>query len=457
MAGDKGAAARVFSVEDVARHNTPADCWVIVRGRVYDVTAWAPKHPGGDLLFVKAGGDCTQLFDSYHPLSARRVLEKYYIGDAAPPPGGWTTYADDLDDGQFYEVLKSRVYKFMKENKLDPRWAPAMYVKSFLILATVAVSFYAAFFYFTNPLTCLVCAVVNGIAMAEVGVSIQHDANHGAYASSPAICHLMGLTLDVFGGASSFMWKQQHVVGHHAFTNLHDNDPDIRVSEKDVRRVTSFQPWHGYQKYQHIYLALLYGLLALKSVLLDDFTALLEGKIGPVKIAKFTARENAEFWSGKALFAAYFVGLPLLASPHSLAKLALLWLTAEACTGWTLAFMFQVAHVVPDVKYIKKEADGTVKLGWAEAQVATSADFSHGSSFWTHLSGGLNYQVVHHLFPGICHVHYPKIAPVVMQTCKEFGIPYTVYPTFGNALSAHFKHLKNVGSGVVVPSLATVG
>lgn len=71
MAGDKGAAARVFSVEDVARHNTPADCWVIVRGRVYDVTAWAPKHPGGDLLFVKAGGDCTQLFDSYHPLSAR--------------------------------------------------------------------------------------------------------------------------------------------------------------------------------------------------------------------------------------------------------------------------------------------------------------------------------------------------------------------------------------------------
>lgn len=202
--------------------------------------------------------------------------------------------------------------------QLDPRWAPAMYVKSFLILATVAVSFYAAFFYFTNPLvglppapldpdrlpsvshlypsctlplwrhphltpppgmsqTCLVCAVVNGIAMAEVGVSIQHDANHGAYASSPAICHLMGLTLDVFGGASSFMWKQQHVVraplrpaltapllpchlidaddaalisaqvGHHAFTNLHDNDPDIRVSKKDVRRVTSFQPWHGYQ------------------------------------------------------------------------------------------------------------------------------------------------------------------------------------------------------------------
>lgn len=65
---------KAFSLEEVAKHNGPADCWVIVRGRVYDVTAWVPKHPGGDLIFVKAGKDCTQLFDSYHPLSARRVL-----------------------------------------------------------------------------------------------------------------------------------------------------------------------------------------------------------------------------------------------------------------------------------------------------------------------------------------------------------------------------------------------
>jgi len=453
---DAAKSAKVFSVEDVARHNSSDDCWVIVRGKVYDVTAWGPKHPGGDLLFVKAGGDCTQLFDSYHPLSARRVLEKYYIGEAEVPAGGWVEYAEDLDDGQFYEVLKSRVYKYMKDNKINPRWAPAMYVKSFLILSTVALSFYGTYFYFQNLLLCLLCAVINGVAMAEVGVSIQHDANHGAYSESPAVCHWMGWTLDIVG-ASSFMWKQQHVVGHHAYTNLHDNDPDIRVSAKDVRRVTSYQPWHSYHRYQHIYLALLYGLLAIKSVLVDDFAAIADGKIGPVKISKFTSRENLEFWSGKAIFGAYYVLLPLLTSPHSFGKLLLLWLTAEACTGWMLAFMFQVAHVVPDVKYIKREADGKVKYGWAETQVVTSADFSHGSSFWTHMSGGLNYQVVHHLFPGICHIHYPRIAPIVLETCKEFGIPYTVYPTYGKALSAHFQHLKTVGTGTVIPSLATVG
>lgn len=70
-------------------------------------------------------------------------------------------------------------------------------------------------------------AVLLGVFMAEVGVSIQHDANHGAYSPRNFWCHTMGLSLDLVG-ASSFMWKQQHVVGHHAYTNLHDYDPDIR-------------------------------------------------------------------------------------------------------------------------------------------------------------------------------------------------------------------------------------
>ncbi len=60
-----------YTLKTVAQHNTPDDCWLIVRGKVYDVTGWAAQHPGGNMIFVKAGGECTQLFDSYHPLSSR--------------------------------------------------------------------------------------------------------------------------------------------------------------------------------------------------------------------------------------------------------------------------------------------------------------------------------------------------------------------------------------------------
>lgn len=454
--GEPVAGARAFTTAEVAGHDSAADAWVIVRGKVYDVTAWVPRHPGGDLILVKAGKDCTQLFESYHSLVARRTLEKYYIGDVASPADGWIEYEDDTQDGKFYSVLKQRVEKYMKDNKINPRWAPAMYVKSALILGTLFTSFYGGFFYFSSMPVCLVCAVLMGAAMAEVGVSIQHDANHGAYSSNRSICHWMGWMLDVVG-ASSFMWKQQHVVGHHAYTNLHEVDPDIRVSAKDVRRVTSWQPWHYHQRFQHIYLGVLYGLLAIKSVLVDDFAALSEGKIGPVTISRLTGREKLEFWGGKLLFMLYFVVLPLVSSHHSLGELVALWVVSELVAGWMLAFMFQVAHVTPDVEYVRRDSSGRVARGWAELQAATSADFSHGSFFWTHMSGGLNYQVVHHLFPGICHVHYPKIAPIVLDTCKEFNVPYCVYPTFGAALGAHFRHLRNMGAGRLIPSLSTVG
>lgn len=89
-------------------------------------------------------------------------------------------------------------------------------------------------------------AVLLGVCMAEVGVSIQHDANHGAYSKNSWLEYTLGTTLDVIG-ASSFMWKQQHVVGHHTYTNVEGLDPDIRVKDPDVRRVSQHQPWQSYQ------------------------------------------------------------------------------------------------------------------------------------------------------------------------------------------------------------------
>jgi len=443
-----------FTPEEVSRHRQPNDCWVSVDGKVYDVTSWVPRHPGGDLIFVQAGKDCTHLFNSYHPYSARKTLEKFYVGDLVDT-AETDLYEDDGTGEKFYAVVKDRVAKYFRDNKINPRVSIEMYVKTAVIFATLVICYYGAFFLKSSLGVSLLFAVGLGVAFAEVGVSIQHDANHGAYSTSPAVNHFMGLALDLVG-ASSFMWKQQHVVGHHAYTNLDGMDPDIRVTDKDVRRVTQHQPWHSYQRYQHLYLALLYGLLSLKSVLVDDFAALSEGRIGPVAISKLTARESAEFWLGKSVFFAGYVAAPLAFSPHSAARLLLVWIISQFVIGWLLAFMFQVAHVTPDVAFLRG-GSGAAKRGWGESQVATTADFCHGSWLWTHFSGGLNYQVVHHLFPGVCHMHYPKIAPIVLETCREFGVPYVVYPTFGKALMAHFRHLAEVGAGHSIPSLATVG
>lgn len=113
--------------------------------------------------------------------------------------------------------------------------------------------------------------------------------------------------------------------------------------------------------------------------------------------------------------------------------------------------------MVEEVDFLQKGSDGVIEGSWAEQQIKTSADFCHGSFFWTHFSGGLNYQIEHHLFPGVMHTHYPAIAPIVQKIAHKHGLRYTVFPTVFSALASHFKHLKNVGAEAVVPSMHTIG
>ena len=141
--------------------------------------------------------------------------------------------------------------------------------------------------------------------------------------------------------------------------------------------------------------------------------------------------EKAVFWGGKLSYAAYMLALPLLFGAHSGGTTASLYLVSQLVAGWTLSIMFQVAHVVEKADFpVAHGVGGTahVDKGWAAAQVATTADFSHDSWFWTHFSGGLNHQVEHHLFPGICHVYYPHLQPIVKATCEEYGVQYNSYP-----------------------------
>ena len=156
------------------------------------------------------------------------------------------------------------------------------------------------------------------------------------------------------------MWRQQHVVGHHAYTNVEGVDPDIRCSpEKDIRRVNEHQPHEAYHPLQHVYLFFAYGLLSFKSCFADDFNAYASGRIGWVKVAKFTWGEAAAFWGTKLIWAFYYLYLPAAYSKHSGMRIAALITVTEMITGWLLAFMFQVAHVVGDVRFFKLS-----KVGW---------------------------------------------------------------------------------------------
>lgn len=441
-----------YSLEEVSKHNTPNDCWLIIWGKVYDVSAWVPHHPGGNMIFVRAGKDSSQLFESYHPLYVRKLLGRYYIGevDEVANDSLQQSTVEYYESGTepFYLTLKERVEAYFEKNKVNPRVHPNMLPKSILVIAGYMLFFYITFFGLQSFALSVLSALAMGYFAAQIGLSIQHDANHGAYSNVNWFGYLMSTSLD-FLGASSFMWRQQHVVGHHSFTNVDNYDPDIRVKDPDLRRVTSQQPIQKYHSFQHIYLGALYGLLALKGVLLDDFAAYISGSIGPVKIPKMTNLETGVFFGGKILYTIYMFVLPSLFSHHSIFQRAVLYVTSQLVCGWTLAFLFQVAHVVPKADFpVVDSSHGRPKVhqGWAAMQVRTTTNFSTNSMLWTHLSGGLNYQIEHHLFPSVCHLHYPSIHPIVKAVCEEFNVPYYSYPSFWAALEAHFAYLKKVGS-----------
>ncbi|XP_002988231.2 acyl-lipid (8-3)-desaturase [Selaginella moellendorffii] len=447
MADTRGAA--IYRLEDVKAHDSAEDCWLVIAGKVYDVTSWVPSHPGGSMIYLQAGRDSTHLFDSYHPLYVRKLLSRYYIGDFQDENYDNIQYMQPFEE-KFYTTLKERVESFFDKFKLDARVHPHMFLKSALIFVGLTFCYYTTFYRQQHFLFSLFSAAGMGFFIAEIGLSIMHDANHGAYSRYPLLGYIMGASLDIVG-ASSFMWKYQHVVGHHSFTNVHNYDPDIRVKDPDIRRVTSKQPWHDYHMYQHVYLAILYGLLALKSIFLDDFVAYFNGRIGPVKVPKMTPVEFHIFWWGKAVYATYMLVLPLLFSYHNFLSLLVCYLVSQLVTGWMLALLFQVAHVVEEAEFFDVDCTNgvpTLSSGWAALQVRTTANFSVNSLFWTHVSGGLNHQIEHHLFPAICHLHYPRIQPIVESTCKEFGIPYHRFPDVWTALKAHFAYLKKVGGSV---------
>ena len=113
---------------------------------------------------------------------------------------------------------------------------------------------------------------------------------------------------------------------------------------------------------------------------------------------------------------------------------------------FVLSVVFQLAHAVPDARFHEAATvGGHLPTGWAEHQVLATADFARGNRFLCWYLGGLNFQIEHHLFPDVCHVHYPALSRMVEETCRAYGIAYRAYPSLGGAVAAHHHLLRRLG------------
>lgn len=347
---------------------------------------------------------------------------------------------------EFFTTLNKRVNEYFKTNKIDRHANGEMVVKTLFMFSLYFLPYgLIVGEVVTGTLGLLLLVLVMSIGAAGIGLSVMHDANHGAYSKVPWVNAAIGYSLNLIG-ASSFNWKMQHNVMHHTFTNIHEEDEDI--SPRGVLRMTPHSRWKRIHQYQFIYAWFLYGLMTIVWVLFKDFVRIIRyDKNGLAK--KFKANITVEWViliGSKLFYIGYMIVIPLLFTSLVWWQVLVGILLMHYVTGFILAIIFQPAHVIEGTEFPLPDENNQMEYNWAVHQLFTTTNFGHKSRLFSWYVGGLNFQIEHHLFPNICHVHYRKISSIVQETAKEFNLPYKSFQTFAGALLGHVRLLKQLGA-----------
>jgi len=350
------------------------------------------------------------------------------------------------DTSQFSATLRKNVNRYFQENNLSKNGDHRMVVKT-ICMYTLYFGPYLLIMLggFSTWVMAGLCLVM-GLGQAGIGFSVAHDAGHGAYSENKFWNKILSYSFNVIGG-SSFTWDIQHNVLHHTYTNIYELDEDIH--DKPFLRLSPHGKLSGYHKYQHWYGPFLYTLATVSWLTKKDFAQMAHYNSSGLteKSGHQPRREMIVMVLSKLIYFSYMLVLPILLLPVAWWQVLLGWLLMQMVSGFILTIVFQLAHVVEGPTHHKPVMSGTMENTWAIHQLMTTANFARNNKILSWFVGGLNYQIEHHLFPHICHVHYKNISKIVQKTAEEFNLPYFDQPTFRAAVGSHLRVLKEFGKG----------
>lgn len=345
-------------------------------------------------------------------------------------------------NNHFYQSLKESVDDYFETNQIKKTGDWRLYIKTIILVGSAAALYCSLIFLNPPAVVALLFCGLLGYILACIGFSVMHDANHGSYSTKPWLNDLLGLSMNALG-ASAYFWKQKHNIIHHTYTNVDGIDDDIAKSP--IIRQCESQRWVPAHKVQHLYMFPIYGLSTIFWIFIMDFTKYFKRKIYTTAAWKMTTKNHVIFWATKILYIAFYMVVPSLiwgVGP---------WLAGyfimNAAMGLTMSLVFQLAHVVENTEFETIALDETkhIETAWAEHQLKTTSNFAMKNPVVSWFVGGLNFQIEHHLFPRVSHIHYPAISKIVMAKCKEFNMPYNKYDTMLEAVASHFRVMRQLG------------
>jgi linoleoyl-CoA desaturase len=346
----------------------------------------------------------------------------------------------------FTATLNKRVNEYFRSNNLSRYGNSEMVIKT-ICMFTMYFLPYALIVtgVFTHFALIIPAVIVMSLGLGGIGLSVMHDANHGAYSKKRWINKCLGLSLNLVG-ANAFNWKVQHNVLHHSFTNVHEEDEDI--SPRGVLRLTPHSEWKKVHKYQYIYAWFLYGMMTIVWLFFKDFVRVTRyNRSGLLAAQKTTlTREWTILLISKLVYVSYIFVIPVVVTSLVWWQVLLGIVIMHYIAGFILAIIFQPAHVIEGTEFPLPDSNNCLENNWAIHQLLTTTNFANKSRWFSWYVGGLNFQIEHHLFPNVCHVHYRKIACIVKETANEFGLPYKSASTFLDALRGHTRLLRQLGA-----------
>ncbi len=343
--------------------------------------------------------------------------------------------------GDFHTVLKNRVNQYFTDRKRPTTGTFALTFKAAL-LCTLFVAVYVHLVFFTPGVWIAIPeCILFGLLTAAIGFNVMHDGAHGSFSKYKLINKAAGSSLNFLGG-SAIMWNMKHNIIHHTYTNIDGIDDDIEA--RPWLRFATTQKKLKLHKFQQYYFWVLYSLLHLIWIFLTDYQKYFKRKIGSMPLRKMTLKEHISFWVAKVVYAFMFVVLPIMLIGFIPWLVGFMIITMV--TGLAISIVFQLAHTVEHTEFpVPTEVTKKIENEWAIHQIHTTANFATKSKTISWLLGGLNFQIEHHLFPMISHVHYPAISKITKNTCKEYGIDYIEFPKMTQAILSHIHYLKRLG------------
>ncbi len=342
----------------------------------------------------------------------------------------------------FYTTLNKKVDDFFTSGKLSKKGNALMlfkvlfysivFVSAYLILVISAIPVFIQFMLW----------IVLGLFTAFIGLNISHDAVHGSLSSNKSVNKILGYSFNIIGG-NSYVWNITHNIVHHTYTNIEGHDEDIELIP--LLRMSPHQKLRKVHRYQYWYAFFFYSLSSLLWVFIKDYVKFFKKKIGNYTNKRHPIQEYYILFVSKAVYYILFLVIPLVFIHAHWWQILSGFVLMHMVQGLTMAIIFMLAHVVEGTDFPLPDNTGNMENTWAVHQLYTTADFGRNNALLNFFCGGLNFQVEHHLYPRICHVHYKHISDIVKETAASFNLRYNDNTTFLSAFSSHIRLLKSLG------------